>query len=115
MERNSSNTKVIKTCPGYNTVSLMEMIQYLYDNYGVNTPEELEENDKRMREAYDPTKTIENLFEEIGEGVEYAEAGITTNNDKQILLRTYLLVRNTGMYNYACREWSIEDISEQNF
>ena len=53
----------------YTPVSLIEMFKYLYENYGVITPEELEENDKRMREAYDPTKPIEILFEQIEEAV----------------------------------------------
>ena len=84
----------------------MEMIQYLYDNYCVITPEEeLEDNDKSMREAYDHTKPIGNLFEQIEESVEYADAGSATYNYKQILSRTYLLVRNTGIYNDTCREW----------
>ena len=68
----------------------MEMIQYLYDNYGVITPEELEENDKRMREAYDTTKSIENLFEQVEGVVEYADAGSATYNDKKYCQeRTY--------------------------
>ena len=89
----------------YNTTTLIEMIKYLYNNYGIISPEELEENDRRMREAYDPTKPIENLFEQMEEAVEYADAGGAAYNDKQILSRVYLLVRNTGMYNDTCREW----------
>ena len=81
------------------------MIKYLYENYGVIIPDELEENNKRMREAYDPTTPIENLFEQIEEAVEYADAGNATYNDTQMLARAYLLVRNTGMYNDTCREW----------
>ena len=80
------------------------MVKYLYENYSIITPEELEENDKRMREAYDPTTPIENLFEQIEEAVEYADAGNATYNDIQMLARAYLLVRNTGMYNDTCRE-----------
>ena len=81
------------------------MVKYLYENYGVITPEELEENDKRMRESYDQTKPIEIIFEQIVEAVEYANAGSTTYHDKQILSKAYLLVRNAGMYNDVCREW----------
>ena len=73
---------------GYNIISLIEMIQYLYDNCSVLTPEELAENYKRMREAYDPIKPIENLFEQIEETVEYADAESATYNDKQILSKT---------------------------
>ena len=90
---------------GYSTISVIEMIKYLYGNYGVITPDELEENNKRMREAYDPTMPIENLLEQIEEDVEYADAGNATYNDTQMLARAYLLVRNTGMYNDTCREW----------
>ena len=47
----------------YVSVSLLDLIQHLYTNYGVITSIDLEENGRRMCEPYDATKHIETLFE----------------------------------------------------
>ena len=44
-----------------------------------------------MREAYDPSKPIETLYDQIEDTKEYAEAVKAAYNDAQIISRTYLL------------------------
>ena len=89
---------------GYSTVSLLELNTFLYDNYIIITPTDLEDNDVRIREPFDTIKPIENIFEQIEETVEYADAGRAQYNTNQAISRSYLLVQNTGIYAYTCRE-----------
>ena len=51
------------------------MLDHLYENYGIITVVNIEDNDTRMREPYNPTLSIERLFYQIELAVEYATAG----------------------------------------
>ena len=46
----------------YQNVTSRDMIQHLYTNYGVITPAKLDENDTSMREPFDESKPIEELY-----------------------------------------------------
>ena len=50
---------------GYVGVSTNTMFQHLYDNYGVITAFDIEDNDTTMRADYDPSQAIEVLFHQI--------------------------------------------------
>lgn len=58
---------------GYATTTLMQLIQHMYNNYGIITPSDMEENNIQMREAFDATKPIETLFEQIEDTAEYID------------------------------------------
>ena len=89
------------------------MIQHLYTNYGVITPTDLEDNDMKMREPFDASKPIKELFEQIEEAVEYTGADNASYNHVQVVLRAYLVVYKTSMYNDAFRERRKRPIAEQ--
>ena len=88
---------------GYATVKLVNLLQHLYDTYGLKTTTDLEENDRRIREPFDGTKPIESLYDQIEEAVEYVDAGNAPYHTSQIVARTYLLIFNTGLYGEVCK------------
>ena len=90
---------------GYAGISLIQMLQHLYDHYGDLSPAELEENDERMKTPYDTTLPIETLYEQMEQAVEIAEAGRSPYTNSQVLTRAYNLIFQTGMFTDACREW----------
>ena len=57
-------------------VPSLDIIQHLYDNYGTLNQVDIDENEKKMSEHYDPSLTIEVLLNQIEEGMELAEAEI---------------------------------------
>ena len=69
----------------------------------------------RMREPFDAGKPIEELFEQIEDAVENADAANAPYNTTQIVSRAYLLVFKTGMYNEACRDWRKKSIATQTW
>ena len=60
---------------GYSTTTVIQLIQYLYDNYRVITAEELANNDEKMKSPYDASKPIETPFGQIEDAMEYADTG----------------------------------------
>jgi hypothetical protein len=93
----------------------MQLLTHLYTTYGVITPIDIEDNDTRMREPFDPTLPIETLFDQIESAVEYADAGNRAYNPKQVVSRAYLLILQTGMYPDACRDWRRRDLVDQTW
>lgn len=100
---------------GYQNVTARDMIQHLYTNYGVITPADLDDNDARMREPFDASKPIEELFEQIEEATDYADAAGAPYNNSQVLSRAYVLVHKTGEYNDACRDWRKKPTNEKTW
>ena len=90
---------------GYVGVTTQQILTHLYDNYGVITAVDIEDNDTRIREPYNPTFPIETLFHRIELAVEYATAGKRLYQDAQVVSRVYLLVLKTCLYPEVCRDW----------
>ena len=90
---------------GFASLTLLRMLQHLYDTYGDLTPTELEDNDARMKTAYDPTTPIETLYDQIEQAVDIAEAGHQPYTNAQVLTRAYNIILQTGLFTDACREW----------
>ena len=100
---------------GYATVTLLRMIQHLYDTYGDITPFELEDNDVRMKTPYDPTMPIETLYDQIEQAVDYADAGKAPYSNAQVLTRAYNLILQTGLFTDACKEWRNKPAIDKNW
>ena len=77
---------------GFATLTLLPMLQHLYDTYGDLTPTELEDNDERMKTAYDITTPVETLYDQIEQAVDIAEAGHQPYTNAQVLSRAYNLI-----------------------
>ena len=90
---------------GHVGVTTQQMLDHLYENYGVITAVDIDDNDIRMRELYNPTFPIETFFHQIELAVEYITAGKRPYQTVQVVSRAYLLVLQTGLYTEACREW----------
>ena len=61
--------------------------EILYTNYGDITPANLDDNDAHMREPFDASKPIEEIFEQIKDEIDYADATSAPYNNSQVLSR----------------------------
>ena len=77
---------------GYVGVITNTILQHLYDNYGVITAVDIEDNDTAMRAEYDLSQPIEVLLYQIEIAVQFSEAGKSPYEPKQVVSRAYLLV-----------------------
>ena len=93
----------------------LQLIQYLYTNYGVITQLDLNENETKMKSPYDPAQPIEVLYDQIESAVEYADSAGAPFTDTQIVTTAYLLIFRTGLYKDACKEWNRRALAEKTW
>ena len=98
---------------GYVGVTTIQMLDHFYENYGIITAVDIEDNGTRMREPYNPTFPIETLFHQIELAVEYATTGKRPYQDAQVVSRPYLFVLRTGLYAEACRDWDKQALADK--
>ena len=90
---------------GYMNVSVLQMITYLYENYGDIEPGDLSENNKRFTNPYDASTPIETLWEQIEEAIAFAAAAEAPYTTQQIINNTYDLLHKTGQFKDELKEW----------
>ena len=86
-------------------VTARQMCKHLLDRYGRISEADLEENLKRMMEAYDASQPIDIFFKRIDDCVRYAHDGGVPIDNNQILQTAYHEVHASGIYIDACKEW----------
>jgi hypothetical protein len=90
---------------GYANLLLRVMLAHLFDNYGDINTNDLQDNDNKFRQAWDPNTPIEMLIKQINDAVQYAADAGTPYTNQQILNNAYALVFNTGMYFDDVKTW----------
>ena len=100
---------------GYVGVATQQILTHLYDNYGIITTVDIEDNDTRMREPHNLTFPIETLFHQIELAVQYATADKRPYQDAQVVSRAYLLILRTFLYSEACRDWNKNMIADKTW
>ena len=90
---------------GYAIVSTRDIITHLYTQYGNITPQDLQENDLKIKTPFDTSLPIETLYDQIEDAVELADAGSTPYSAQQVVAIAYSLVFATGQLTEACRDW----------
>ena len=58
-----------------------------------------------MKAQWDPTTSIEGLFEQIDDGSAYATAGNDAFTDTQLVRFDYNNIDSNGCMSLACRDW----------
>jgi hypothetical protein len=82
------------------------MLQYLFNAYGNSTPQQLDVNDKLMKEQWDPSTPTIYLFSKIQDGVDKADAGNAPCTDNQVLEIAFNHIFRTGIMQSACERWT---------
>jgi hypothetical protein len=100
---------------GFANVTTRQMLTHLYQTYGRLNPVDVQDNDARMKEAYDPNQPIEAFIDQIEDRVTLADAAATAYTPAQIIAIAYNLIFATGMFPEACREWRRRPIIEKTW
>jgi hypothetical protein len=61
-----------------------------------------------MRKEWDPQHPVENLFKQIQDCVDFAEAGGVAIGAAQKLSSAYSKIFKSGKFNSACRRWDVK-------
>jgi hypothetical protein len=97
------------TITGYGNVTSLRLLTHLWDKYGKITQSELDSNEARMNQPWNPPTPIETLFKQLEDGLDFARAGEEELALNQVLRMGYNNIHKTGFFNVACREWRQTD------
>ena len=100
---------------GFAKVSLRDLLQFLFDNYGQITPIKLANNNEQIKTAWDPNTPFEMLIDQIENCQDLADAGNQPFTTEQILNTAYMLVFNTGLFFDDCKTWNKKPIAEKTW
>ncbi len=98
---------------GYSNVTCLQVLTHLWDNYGVITQAELDENQDRMRTPWHPPMKIEALFAQLSEGENFAEQRREKPPVASVIRIGYNLILNTGLFELPCYNWRIKPDTEK--
>ena len=87
----------------YTTVTILELLTHLYNNYGQISAMDLDKNERRIKTKYNPNEPIDKLFKQIEMADEYAKTGKSPFTAKQIVNNAFLRVFATGVYEDECK------------
>ena len=89
----------------YATVTPLQLMTHLWDQYGEIDESDRTENEMRMKTPWMPPSPIEDLFKQLRDGQKFAEkGGETISND--LLIRYGLeVIGMTGLFTKECTKW----------
>jgi hypothetical protein len=81
------------------------MLTHLYKSYAKITPSDLEKNDARLKESYDPNQPPEFLIQHVQDAVDYAAHANCPYSPEQVVTVAYNLVSQTGCFDHDLKDW----------
>jgi hypothetical protein len=90
---------------GFANTTSRDMLDHPFLSYGSITAVGIEQNFENMRKAWDPQQTVETLFKQIQDCVDFAETGGVAIGAAQKLSSAYSKIFKSGKLNSACRRW----------
>ena len=100
---------------GYAMVTTPHILDHFYTAYGQLLPQDLAENDGRLKADYNSSQPIESLFDQIEDAVELENATQATYTPAQIITIAFTLVFRTSVFLDACRNWKCRSTNENTW
>ena len=91
------------------------MLTYLYNSYARISEFDLEENDKRFKQQWDPNQPFEVLIDQIEDAIDYAASRNTLYSKEQIMNMAYNIVYRTSIFSNECKAWRKKDAPDQTW
>ena len=73
--------------------------------YAEIKPSNIEENEKRMKTAYDVDLPIENFFDQIKDAIDFASAGNSPFTPVQVVNTAFNIISSIGMFQDDFKLW----------
>mmetsp|Transcript_19484 Transcript_19484/g.28690 ORF Transcript_19484/g.28690 Transcript_19484/m.28690 type:complete len:408 (+) Transcript_19484:103-1326(+) len=100
---------------GYEDYTVRQMLDHLYTNYGQLDATMLMDNDRIIKQDYDPTKPIENDIARVEKCLDIAQNGNTPYTLNQLLTLAYDAMFRTGLYTRECIEWDEKPAADKTW
>ena len=75
-----------------------DLLVHLYTTYGEIGPDDLKENEKRVKELYDATDAVEVLFDQIEDAVKFADNAAQPYTNLQVFRVVFNLMFDTRKF-----------------
>ena len=89
----------------YANVTCLELLTHLWANYGAIQPHELVENRSRMATPWTSPESIEMLFTQLKDGMEFSVAGGNPVNEITAVMDGYIAIESNPQLDLATGEW----------
>ena len=90
---------------GYNNVSILEILQHLYDNYGDLDESDLEANEKTLTQEFDVTEPFSMFIRRIEDCMDLAEAAGAPYTDRQIATKAFNSIIKADLLHDGVKDW----------
>ena len=100
---------------GYARVSLRNLLDHLVTTYAAIDQFDLEANQGKMTERYDPSSPIETLFDQIANGAAFAELGDRAFTPEQIVDAALLCIAKTGVFQDDIKDWNKKSATDRTW
>ena len=93
----------------------LELLDYLYAEFGTISPAELDANLERMKTSWSPPTPIHALFRQLADGAAFAKAGHSIVADEYLTRIGYNIIFQNGQFDNACRDWRALSAAPKTF
>ena len=100
---------------GYATVTPLQMIEHLYDEYGELTPQDISNNKTYLKADFDPNTTMVSYFYKIREIRNVAVRAGNPMLDNDVIAELYLVMAKTGIFDKTIDEWDELDAADKTW
>lgn len=100
---------------GFAHVTTLEMLTHLKTTYGRISIAERDANHLRMTAPWHPPQAIEDLFQQLQDGVRFAMSSGEPIADSIVARLGYNNILQTGLFTDACREWRLTPEAQQTY
>ena len=90
---------------GFGWVSILDMMQHLFNSYGAIDETDLEENGVKMMGLCEPVEPLSHLIEKLEKGREFACAGGQTTYESIMVFKCITLLAQMATFNKDIREY----------
>lgn len=85
--------------------TILDIYQYLFNNYGTLSTTEIEQNKEKLKAPYDASQPLPTLFKRFEDCQALASAAGDPLSDKSLVNTAEHLLIATGQYHMAYRDW----------
>jgi hypothetical protein len=100
---------------GFGNKTVLQLLSYLQTTFGSISEKELEQNTARMQLQWNPPTAIKALFLQFENGLSFATAGQDAPTKPTVLRWASIIIKQTGRFDIACREWRQMDPSAKDW
>jgi hypothetical protein len=96
-------------------VSVIDLLQHLFENWGQITSSDLHSNFERMYTAWNPCDGFNIIVDQLEDGQRFAQTGSQPIADDMVLGMAHHLVHATGLYFEVLNQWDDRPLGDRTW